>query len=82
MKWILTFIFITSLNVFAVEQQSEGTCLLLKQQVAQYSNNKTHKNYRESKRMVDTACINPKKLNPVIILLVKHKNFQLQKLKG
>jgi len=82
MKWILTFIFITSLNVFAVVQQSEGTCLLLKQQVAQYSNNKTHKNYRESKRMVDTACINPKKAKSSNYIVSETQKFSAPKIKG
>ena len=39
---ILTLLF--SHCVFAVEQQTEATCILLKQQVAMYSNNKLNKN--------------------------------------
>jgi len=54
MKWIL-LILLFSNYAFAVEQQTEATCILLKQQVAMYSNNTVHKNYSESKKLIDTA---------------------------
>ncbi|MBU2968252.1 NERD domain-containing protein [Pseudoalteromonas sp. C2R02] len=50
-------------SVYAVEQQTEATCILLKQQVAMYSNNRLHKNYRQSKKLLDSACINPEQIS-------------------
>jgi len=69
MKWIL-LILLFSNYTFAVEQQTEATCILLKKQVAMYSNNTLHKNYRESKKLIDTACINPKQNTPKQFKLV------------
>lgn len=70
MKWISILVLLFSNFAFAVEQQTEATCILLKQQVAMYSNNTLHKNYRESKNLLDTACINPKQNTPKQFKLV------------
>jgi len=76
MKWIL-LVLLFSNYAFAVEQQTEATCILLKQQVAMYSNNKQHKNYREAKRLLDTACINPKKSSPKQFKIVDSSTHKL-----
>jgi len=66
-----------SLPALSVEQHSEATCILLKQQVAMYSNNKQHINYRQSKKLIDTACINPKKITAKQFITVDSSIFKI-----
>lgn len=59
-KGILTFVlyFVVCVS-FASEQYSEGTCILLKNQVREYSAYPQSNQYKTAKRSVDRHCVNP-----------------------
>ena len=47
---------------FANQQYSEGTCILLKNQVKEFSAYPQSKQYKSAKRSVDRHCVNPSKV--------------------
>lgn len=58
-KLIVLLAFVNFYAASAVEQYSEGTCVLLKNQINQFSYNKQLSQYKSSKRTYDKHCVNP-----------------------
>lgn len=61
LRILCLLLLVTNLSVFAAVQYSDGTCILLQNQVKEFSFNKQSQRYKTAKRSVDRHCINPVK---------------------
>ncbi|WP_290613730.1 nuclease-related domain-containing protein [Arsukibacterium sp. UBA3155] len=66
MSFFLPLLMLISVQVSALQQYSEGACILLDQQVQRFSSQPQSSNYRNAKSEYDKKCLRPTKAKPPV----------------